>query len=500
MVQSITVIGGTNAGHLTGLVPVPLDNASPSGFVSSLQALLGSNTKGTGYSDSVNSGALFLSNFNVVGQNGAIAFGANNTAVPGILELTNTDANGSVQSGSASIVGVVPVNYSTLIVQAPGDETISGNGASNMLAIFGKQSSVNYYTNGGSGTVIAGGSGDYVGLTGNPWQFVGSTDGGDTVLASAAGSSVSVYGVGLNTSGYGGIASNVVGIGANNVTVSSYGPNDLVETFNDGTGVISMYGGGNVLVNGGATTVYAMASSTAVNAFFENDGGELVFINQSAAAATVSGGINGAIGGNVTAFGGAGGGVYVGGVAGNNSLVGGTGMVTLYGGGANTYMLAAGTVTGGTNALFANSPGSVTMIGAAGSSNNQFTGSTGSLVVSTNGSGYQNYFVGSTGQESFTGSTVSGAHNTYYFLQDSTGSGADVITNFNFNSDYININPFSNSGGQNTGGVSIAGISQNFGSGGGVELFLSNQTTIKLYGVSLTAADAQTARGGVYGF
>ncbi|OYV48598.1 MAG: hypothetical protein B7Z77_10115, partial [Acidocella sp. 20-58-15] len=137
-------------------MPVPLDNTSPPGFVNSLQTLLGSNINGTGYSDSVNAGALFLSNLNVAGINGAVAFGANNSGVPGILELTNTDSNGSVHSGSANIVGAVPSNYSTFIVQVPGDATISGNGSNNQLDIFGANSSVNFNTGGGSGTVVAG--------------------------------------------------------------------------------------------------------------------------------------------------------------------------------------------------------------------------------------------------------------------------------------------------------------------------------------------------------
>jgi len=489
MVQSLTVVGGNFSppGALVGLVSAPSTGIT-SALNTSLQTLL------TSISGAASTGSVNFENLNVAGENGNVSatVGAFTT---GLLAISNTSPNGATVAGSANVSLTVPNGYNVLFVEAPGTETIAGNGASNMLAIIGDNSSVNYYTDGGSGTVVASSSGDYVGLIGTDYSFIGSNRGGDSVLAAANGSSVSTFGAGAASTG---AASNVVGISGTNVSVASAGTNDLVEMFNDGSGVISMNGGGNVLVDGGLATVYATAGSSSINAFFEHDGGELYFVNQSSVAATVSGGINGAIGGNVTAFGGAGGGVYVGGIGGSNSLVGGTGIVTLYGGGATSTLIGAGTLPGGTNSLFANTSGSVTMIGASGSSNNNFFGSTGTLVVSSNGSAYQNYFVGATGQESFTGSTVSGAHNTYYFDQDSTGSGTDIITNFNINTDSLKVNAFSYTGSVNGGGVSIAGIQQNFGAGGGVLVSLSNQTTIKLYGVSLSAADAASVAGGGY--
>ncbi|MDE8349651.1 MAG: hypothetical protein POG74_09245 [Acidocella sp.] len=466
-----------------------------------MQTLLGING-GTGYSDSVNSGALYLNNLNINGLTGSVVFGPNNTSLPGILELTNTDTTGLIHAGAANIFGSVPANYSTLIVQAPGSETISGNGSNNQLDIFGANSSVYFNTNAGSGTVVAGGAGDYVGLEGGSWSFVGSTDGGDTVNTSASNSAISVYGSGPNANGFGAqnSPSNVVGVVQGTVTVNTYGSNDFVGFNGAGSGVVSVHGSGNVLIDGAVVTVFAAAGSGSVNAFFSHDGGVLNFINNSSGAQTVSGDIQGAIGGNVTAFGGAGGGYYQGGFGGNNSLVGGTGAVTLIGSGSSTYELAASSIGGG-NALFADSAGgSTTMIGATGSGNNLFAGATGSLVVSTSGYGTQSYFIGASGQENLTGSTVTGAQNNYYFLQDSTGAGSDIITNFNITKDNLFINPFTTDTvtGANTGGVSIVNIAQNFGSGGGVIVSLSDSTTIKMYGVSLTAADAATQSGGVF--
>ncbi|HQT62994.1 MAG TPA: hypothetical protein PLO16_00615 [Acidocella sp.] len=486
-------------------MPVPLDVQNP--VITSLQFLFGSTVGGAqstpGYSDSIAAGKLYLQNADIATVSGPFTFAPNSSGLPGIYELTNYASTGATVAGSTSITGSLPANYQTLIVEAPGATTINGNGSDSFLGVIGRNSPTYFNTEGGSGTVIAGGAGDYVGLEGTTWNFIGSTDGGDTINTSAANSAISVFGSGTNTSGFGSqnLPSNVVGIVEGNVSVNAYGTNDLVA-FNNGTGsgYVTVDGSANILVNGGFATVDAAPGSGSVNAFFAHDGGTIDFINNSGGAQTVSGDIQGAIGGSATVFGGAGGGYYQGGVGGNNSLVGGSGAVTLIGAGSSTYELAASSVGGG-NALFADSAGgSTTMIGAVGSGNNLFAGSTGSLVVSTRGAGTQSFFVGASGQENLTGSTVSGAQNNYYFLQDSTGSGSDIITNFNIATDNLFINPFSvdSTTGANTGGVNIVNISQNFGSGGGVIVSLSDSTTIKLYGVSLTAADAATQSGGVY--
>jgi hypothetical protein len=258
--------------------------------------------------------------------------------------------------------------------------------------------------------------------------------------------------------------------------VSSFGTNDLIEVFNGGTGVVSVYKTAHVLVDGGEVTVSALQGSN-TQAFFNVDGGILDFINTSTGAATLNGAVAGAIGGSATVFGGVGGGYYAGGPGGNNSLVGGSGLVTLYGAGANSYLSASSTSSGSYSELFAGT-GSTTMVGTTGSVNNEFHGGSGSASILSSGAGTQNYFVGSTGQENISGSTVPGATNNYYFLQNSSGSGSDIITDFNLSTDKIMLNPFGP-----YSGVNVASISANGGAGGGSIICLSDNTTITLYGV-----------------
>jgi hypothetical protein len=479
MVQSLTVVGGnfTPPGTVVGLVTAPSTGISSS-LNTSLQSLL------TSISGAASLGIVNFENIDLATVSGNVTPTVGGFST-GLLDLSNTNPDGSTVAGTANASLTVPTGYNALFVQAPGTETISAN-ASNFLAVFGDNSTVNFSAN-GSGTVVASSSGDDVGLLGSAWSFVGSSRGGDSVNLGASNSAVSVYGP----------LENVVGLGGTGETIQSYGSKDLIDVFTNSSGVVSMNGGGNVLVDGGASTVYATAGSTSVNAFFEHNGGDLYFINQSTVQATVSGAIQGAVGGNVTAFGGAGGGVYEGGLGGNNSLTGGTGLVTLYGVASGDTLTAAAssTVPGSQNVLSARlSGGNTTMIGASTSGANEFDGGTGTLVVSTQGSGNQNFFVGASGSENFTGSTVTGAHNTYYFLQDSTGSGSDVITNFNTSTDELSIDQI----GGNLHQVSIAGIQQNFGSGGGSVVYLSNNTSIKLYGVTVAQADAATVGGGGY--
>jgi hypothetical protein len=455
---------------------VTVNGAFAPGLLSPLQALL------TQASDGVVSIGASFANLDVAG-----AFGNETVATPaagfGIFELTNSSVNGASTAGSASVSVTVPSEFSTIIVQAPGAETVNGSGSNNTLAVFGGQSSVNYNSGGGSGTVVAGGGGDAIVVTGGPWNVIGAATGGDTISGVAANSAISVYGSGS------GAQSNVVSMGADNVSVDSFGTNDLIETYNDGTGVVTVNGSADVLVNGGAVTVFAAQGSNA-QAFFNVDGGLLDFINTSTGSATVNGAVQGAIGGSATVFGGAGGGLYAGGPGGNNSLVGGTGVVTLYGAGGNSFLSAAATAAGSTSELFAGQ-GSTTMIGAAGSVNNEFHGSSGSASIVSSGSGTQNFFVGSTGQEVISGSTVTGATNNYYFLQDSSGNGSDIITNFNLATDKILINPFGS-----FSGVAVASLATNGGASGGSIISLTDNTTITLYGVSVDQLTAMGVKAG----
>jgi len=483
MAGSVTVVGsrlfsggvGTTNGSL-GLLTVT--GAFQAGAISPLQSVL------TQYSIGAVAGTRNFENIDAAGLTGNLTATAGASAT-GLFDLSNTSSvDGSVTAGQMNVSVNLSSAYNVIVVDAPGKATVNGGGAANTLAVFAGESTVNYNSGGGSGTVLAGGGGDAIVVTGGPWSVVGASTGGDTISGVAANSTIAVYG-----SGNGGSQSNVVSIGADDVTVNSFGTNDLVETYNDGTGVVSVHGTASVLVNGGAVTVYAAQGSN-TDAFFNQDGGLLDFINTSTTQATVAGAVPGAIGGSVTAFGGAGGGVYAGGPGGNNSLVGGTGVVTLYGGGANSYLQASATAAGSTSELFA-SMGSTTMVGAVGSVNNEFHGSTGSASIISSGSGTQNYFVGASGQEIITGSTVSGAVNNYYFLQGSSGNGSDIITDFNLSRDKILINPF---GGNS--GVAVGSINPNGGAAGGSIISLTDNTTITLYGVSVAQLTAHGVKAG----
>jgi hypothetical protein len=467
MSTSLTVIGGHSGATLTGLVTVPSFFSTASGVNTTLQGLL------TAESGLVTAGGVNFQNLDIAGDNGTV-FGSN-TAGTGLIELTNTDAFGATTAGAANVTFNLPSGYNFLVVQAPGTETINSGVVSDFTALFGGASSVSFIGE-GSGSVYAAGAGDNIIDYGTAWSVFGSDAGGTSVASGAASAYISV----------GGSASapgNVVGIGGANVssTVVSSGTGDLIEDYS-GSAVVSVNASANVLVNGGFDTVYADAGSTSVNAFFNSFGGDLYFINNSTVAAQVSAGDPGSAG-HTTVEGGVGGGSYEGGDGGNNSLIGNTGLVTLYGGnGNNNFLSASGFGTGAAaNALFAGT-GNSTLVATSTTGSNQFGGGSGTDSMVSFGQGTQSFFVGTGGSETITGtqSTVAGATNNYYFLQDSSqGGGTDVITNYRPGVDHGYINPFGSDS-----GVSISGISSIIGGTGGTLLQLSDGTDIKLLGVN----------------
>lgn len=356
MSQSITIIGGNTS--VSGLVTVPLDvNFN----VSNLQSLLGM----SGASGSIVGGSLALANVNAVSQglSGNFTIPANTTGLPGVVELTNTDPNGSVFGGS-SVTGYttrVPEQYSTLIDQLPGSGVIRGNSSQNFLAIFGKNANATFVPEGGSGTVIAGGSGDLISTNGL-WSIDGSSDGGDTINSNGTGT-IYTYGQGAAPTSTNGFnlsgntpPSNVVGLLGGSNTVIAGGTADLVEGYSASNDVVSVTSSSSVsasaviLVSGGNVTVDAASSSSNVKAFFQT-GGNLYFVNQSTVQGLVGGDAPNATGGSATVFGGIGGGVFKGGSGGSNSLIGGfapgqastaggAGLVTLVGSSSNNFLEA----------------------------------------------------------------------------------------------------------------------------------------------------------------
>jgi hypothetical protein len=437
-------------------------------------------------------------NLDVAGQTGpqTVTVGA---ATSGELELTNASISGTTgltttTPGVANVSVTVPAGYNQLLVTAPGTENIAGNGSNNFSATFGANSAVTFNSNGGSGTVAAGGSSDFVNVSGTVWTVTGASVGGDTINASASNAAISVFGAGNalnNAVGADSTPSNVVGLAGPVANLYADGTNDLIETY-AGSDAVSVYGSANVVVNGGADTVYAMAGNNVVNAFFNLFGGTLDFINNSTTEAFIQGDVPGASGGEVTAFGGAGGGSYIGGSAGNNSLVGGTGKVTLVGSGSSNFLEANGFASSAAseNILSADvvSTGGADayMLASSTTGYNEFHGDAGSDTMVSHGSGAQVFYVGASGQELMTGSTTSGATNTYVFDQDSTGNGSDVITNFKVSRDNIYINLGTT--------VNHTVTVQSFGAlGGGTPgtvIYLSDHTSIQLYGVSSSSLNA----------
>lgn len=428
------------------------------------------------------------------GGTAAIQLDPDQSYAGNVFDVSNDGLGGTSITDATNFM--VPSGQTELFVDAPVSENIVGNGSNDFTATFGSASNVSFNSGGGSGTVVVGGAGDFVDVTGTIWSIVGNAGGSSTVNTSATdGTEVQVYGQGSaknNAIGADTTPSNVVGL-AGNASVFSDGANDLIETFS-GNDAITVCNSANVLVNGGADTVYAAAGSTAVKAFFNLSGGKLLFINNSTTSATVSGDVPGASGGNVTAFGGAGGGLYVGGSAGNNSLIGGAGTVHLVAAGTNNLLSVSG--YGGTynteNVLIGGA-GGATMVAANTTGFNEFHGGSGTDSIVSFGSGAQTYYVGAAGEEVLTGSTQAGAVNTYIFDQDSTDFGADVITNFRIGTDHIVINL-----NDSMSGVSISSFGQLGGADPGTVIFLSNSTTIDLYGVSEAALQAAKVRGGLY--
>jgi len=486
----LTVIGGqSSTGGLTGLVTIP------SGFtgsvLSSLQSLLIS------ASGAVSANAANFEKLDVAGQSGAQSATVGSFST-GVLVLANSDSTNASTAGSANVSLNVPTGYNTLIVEAPGSETISGNGASNFLGIFGANSTVNF-TGGGSGSIFGGGPGDFLEMNGGSWSVFGSSSGDETVNVGANNIFVSVSGAGNATGNEEDTASahsNVVGLSGANATVSSNGTNDLIASYGGSADIVSVNGSAAVLITGGSDTVYATAASTAAKAFFSSQtaGGTIDFINMSTTAASVLGSsFTNAAAGSATIFGGAGGGYYQGGNGGNNSLVGGTGAVTLIAAGIGNMLSAAG---GSNDALFAVAGGSATMIAGAGTSNVNLVGAYGDNdSILSSGSGYQAFFIGADSSETLTGSMAASSNS--YLLFQNTGSlsgGLDVITNFRYGTDHLFINPTGYA--QSQSGVSIAAFDPISGSQSGTLLQLNNGTLIKLLGVSLTGAEQSSILSG----
>jgi hypothetical protein len=473
---SLTVIGGHSSTQgLTGLVTVP------SGFTGSvltgLQALL------TSASGAVSTNSANFENLNAAGVSGAETATVRSATLPGVLDITNYNSVNATVAGAASVSVSVPSGYNTLVVEAPGHETLTGNGG-DFLAVFGSQSSVNFNAAGGSGTVYASGN-DSTSLSGPASFFVGGSGGANSVNASGASVTVTLTGAG-----------NSLLTTAQNASILSAGSSDIISTSGSGAAAHITVTGNATIDNTGASDTIAATGSGAFSAMFSGSaGGQVDFINSSGGASSILANLNVATGaissaGSVTVSAGAGGGVYDGGVSGNNSLVGGSGVVTLFSAGITNYLYANGAETGTAyNLLNAYSGGNDTLIAGSGSTNNTFFAGIGTESILSYGSGTQNFFVGTEGSETIYGSTATGANNVFIFQQSTAqGGGTDVLINFKPGEGYINLGSGSNS-------VNIVSYENLSGAHSGTEIDLSNGTTVKIFGVAASSFSSSMIGG-----
>ena len=444
----LTVAGGGTANIHSGILSVP------SSLGSTVNSLL--QTYLNGVTTAVNAGTEGFANYNAV--NGTVV-SVSGSGSSYLEEITNTDSVGASVAG-APLAGVISVNSAAtdLVVQAPGSLTVSGSSTTN-FALFGASSNVNYSVSGGTGTIVAAG-------------------GSNNIFATSANDSV-------------------VSAGNDTLHFSSASAGD--ETINAvGNATTRVFLGG-----ADAATVKASGNSTASVVFLPRAGGNLDFINNSSGAQTVYSGTYTVAGSggstvqeftanSVTAFGGAGGGVFVGGSAGFNSLIGGTGNATLVGGGQGDILS-----TGGANNILYTGNGSETLLG--GGVANTFTMGVEDVGIGTiravgdlasaGGSGQQNFLLGQLSATTLTGSTVSGASNVYDVLgnytttggQGVTFSGGDfTITDFGAHDTIFLLN---GSFTTTAGAASVQTVQAAIG-GGGSQILLTDGTVITLKGVS----------------
>ncbi|MGC9270370.1 beta strand repeat-containing protein [Acidiphilium sp.] len=427
MSQSVTVVGGSNQGSISGAIAVPVANGTTAHEIAKLQTLLAD------ISSSILGGTAGLTNQDVAGRSGLITLPASSNLGSNVLELTDTVFS-SVSTSKTSALAVthagltvtpptssisaptntsisasIPVGYNYVVAQAPGTMTLMGNGATNSTYLLGAATNVDLSIEGGSGSIVAAGGADTLNL-------------GGSYAVTATGGSV------------------------------------------------------NIAIEFGTDTVVATGSATVVAGSSPGYGGLLYFVNDSNAAATVSGGA-----GSDTIFGGKAGGTFYGGSAGNNSLIGGSGAVNLVGGN-NGDLLEAGVSThgatvAGVNVLQAGS-GSETLIATSLTGSNFFTTGAGIDSVVSDGTGVQDFFAGG-GSATLTGSTMTGASNTFFFGgATSTAGGLDVITNFNMSKDVL----------FGIGGVNIQTVvSSSFQGSPGALLTLTDGTQVAMIGVSSTS-------------
>jgi Flp pilus assembly pilin Flp len=320
MSSTVTVIGGVNQGTLNGLISVPLTGVTSTAGAALQSAL-------TAISNQVTAGSVSFTSFDqATGQSESTT----GTSATGGLYVISDKYFGPAGSPGTPGNGVYTIGsaYSTIVVKAPGTETVTASNNANQLFVLGSKSNVDLFTGTGTGSVIAAGGNDTLNLQGS-----------QSAVLSAGDSRVKSY--------------------AGNATVVA-------------TGSASVFAS---VVKGYAGTMNFVNNSTAAATVAGGSGSLTVF--GGAAGGTFSGGTSG----NNLLVAGSGGAELVG---------GGNGDILAAGFNAGSTTTASGTVTG-KDFLFAG-VGNETLLASSATGTNLFQAGVGADVISTAGSGDQFFF------------------------------------------------------------------------------------------------------------
>jgi Ca2+-binding RTX toxin-like protein len=306
---------------------------------------------------------------------------------PGFGPITAPAGQSALFISTPGLISI-PSTTGTVIDTATAPTILFGGNAAQQNVVSGV-GGLNYTTNLGVGTVIAGGGANVIStaLTGGGNHLILTDNGNDAIFAWSGNDTISAGG------------------GENSIVLGS--GNDLVQVTGQDT----------VMVGTGAATI----GVTSGNALVYGGAGKLTFINDGQDS-TVMGGT-----GSVTVEGG-GGGVFHGGTDGNNLLIGGEGATTLFGGGNNDQLFGIGT---GNDLLVAGS-GNESLFGL-GSGNDTLKAGSGNDVI-TGGSG-ANTLVAGTGNATLTG----GPSTNVFSFVDGQAGGHVVITDFTLGTDSLSL-------------------------------------------------------------
>ncbi|WP_201727867.1 hypothetical protein [Acidocella sp. C78] len=288
MSSSISIGGGINSQKLSGIVYIPSSGLTSS-QITSLQNLLN-----TDFSAAAQ-GTVSLTNFDAVTGQTSSTTGSATTG--GIYEVSNTNGSGASTAGSVNVAVTVPSSASTVILQAPGTISVTGNGQAStyvigsqtaaLITTAGSGSGVNsIYDLGGNTTIDAAGNNQAT-LTGGQ-DLVRVLNGSDTVNATGSASvrvgiptgyagSVDFINTGTGSSTVLGQAGSVTAFGGNGGGLlygGTAGNNQLVG----GNGAFTLVGAGNgdTLVAG----YNAQASTSNNNVLFAGVGNETLGASQ----------------------------------------------------------------------------------------------------------------------------------------------------------------------------------------------------------------------------